>query len=176
MKQLELFTAANSKLKPQNQYEAIVYFLAHMDIEMVSAFLDEEKTYQDFPKYIFISKLISAMEIFQQAGDKVLSIHSGKCSGCSRGCGGFTFLGKQGHYLDILFLLDGTKIKDMYECSSFDNLEIIQNKIRQVFLDPVNLLFPDKDINIPDDLNEDAEDDDEGEEDGDLGNDYDELN
>lgn len=159
MKQLELFTAANTKLKPQNQYEAIIYFLAHLDIEMVSTFLDEEKSYQDFPKYVFISKLITAIEIFQQAGDKVLTIHRGKCTGCSRGCEGFTFLGKQGHFMDILFLLEGTKIKDMYECSSFENPEPVQNKLQQVFIDPEDFSFSNMDMDENDDFDESADED-----------------
>jgi hypothetical protein len=146
MRQTELFTQAEQKLSPRNQYEAVIYFMAHLDIEMVSSFLDDEKTYQDFPKYLFISKLIKAFEQFEQAGDRVLSLHKGGCAGCSKGCRGFTFLGKQGDYMDILFLMDGDEIKDIYECSNFVNDEDVPNKIHSVDIDPLDFPFSGDDV------------------------------
>jgi hypothetical protein len=138
MGQTELFTQAEQKLSPRNQYEAVVYFMAHLDIEMVSSFLDDDKTYQDFPKYLFVSKLIKAFEQFEKAGDRVLSLHKGGCAGCSKGCRGFTFLGKQGNYMDILFLMEGDEIKDIYECSNFVNDEEVPNKLNSVDIDPID--------------------------------------
>ena len=145
MKQTELFTQAEQKLSPRNQHEAVIYFMAHLDIEMVSSFLDDDKTYQDFPKYLFISKLIKAFEHFEKAGDKVLSLHKGGCAGCSGGCRGFTFLGKQGDYMDILFLMEGDQIKDIYECSNFVNDEEVPNKLHGVDIDPLSFPFGDED-------------------------------
>ncbi len=145
MIQTELFTQEEQKLSPRNQYEAVIYFMAHLDIEMVSSLLDEDKTYQDFPKYLFISKLIKAFEQFEKAGDRVLSLHKGGCAGCSKGCRGFTFLGKQGHYMDILFLMEGNEIKDIYECSKFANDEEVANKLCSVDIEPFSSLFGDDD-------------------------------
>ncbi|MCX6198777.1 MAG: hypothetical protein NTY88_06095 [Bacteroidetes bacterium] len=145
MRQTELFTQAEQKLSPRNQYEAVIYFMAHLDIEMVSSFLDDDRTYQDFPKYLFISKLIKAFEQFEKADDRVLSLHKGGCAGCSKGCRGFTFLGKQGDYMDILFLMEGDEIKDIYECSNFVNDEEVLNKLRSVDIDPLSFPFGDDD-------------------------------
>lgn len=145
MEQIELFTQDEQKLTPRNQYEAVIYFMAHLDIEMVSSFLDDEKTYQDFPKYLFVSKLIKAFEQFEQAGDKVLSVHKGACGGCTKGCRGFTFLGKQGHYMDILFLMEGEEIKDIYECASFINDDEVPNKLHSIEIDPLSFPFSDDD-------------------------------
>lgn len=141
MKQLEFFAQQEQILKPRNQYEAVIYFMAHLDVEMVSSFLDDDKTYQDFPKYLFISKLIRAFEKFEKDGDKVLSLHKGFCGGCSRGCTGFTFLGKQGKYMDLLFQMKGEEIDDIYECSSFNNYEDVPNKLESVDIDPLNFPF-----------------------------------
>jgi len=146
--QEELFTQAEQKMKLRNQKEAIVYFMAHLDIEMVSSFLEEDKTYQDFPKYIFISKLIAAFEKFEQAGDKVLSVHKGACGSCTKGCSGFSFLGKQGHYMDILFLMEGDEIKDIYECASFINDDEELNKLSSVDIDPTSFPFSDDDASF----------------------------
>ncbi len=145
MKQEELFTQEEQKLSPRNQYEAVIYFMAHLDIEMVSSFLDGDKTYQDFPKYLFVSKLIKAFEQFEKAGDRVLSLHKGGCAGCSKGCRGFTFLGRQGDYMDILFLMEGDEIKDIYECSNFVNDEEVPNKLNSVDIDPFSFPFGDGD-------------------------------
>lgn len=135
MEQTELFTQSEQKLMPRNRYEAVVYFIAHLDIDMLNSILAEEKTYQDFPKYLFMSKLIKAFEQFEKAGDKVLSLHKGGCAGCSKGCRGFTFLGKEGDYMDILFLLDGCEIKDIYECSIFVNDQELPGKLNRVSID-----------------------------------------
>ena len=133
--QLQLFSEQEYIAKPQNQYEAIVYFIARLDIEMVSSFLDEERTYQDFPKYLFVSKLIGAFEQFDKAGDKSLALHKGSCSGCSKGCRGLTFLGEQGHYMDLLFQQDSNKIVDIYECVNFINDVPIPEKVNRVEID-----------------------------------------
>ena len=146
MEQIELFTKEEQMLKPRNQCEAVVYFMAHLDIEMVSSFLDDDKTYQDFPKYLFISKLIKALEHFEKTGDKVLSLHKGGCAGCNKGLKGFTFLGKQGDYMDILFETEGNEIKDICECTNFINDEEIPNKTERVKIDPFDFsLFDDDD-------------------------------
>ena len=88
---------------------------------------------------------IKAFEHFEKAGDKVLELHKGACGGCTKGCKGFTFLGKQGHYMDILFLMEGKEIKDVYECSNFVNEDEVQNKNVHVHIDPLDFLFGDDD-------------------------------
>ena len=136
MKQLNLFAKYPTRL-PKTQYEAIVYFMARLDIEMVSDILDHDKTYQDFPKYIFINKLANAFEKFHQSGDKTLTLYRGRCAGCSRGCRGFTFQGSKGLFMDILFLIDNGRIKDIYECSTFVNEQKLLRKLIRVEIDPI---------------------------------------
>ncbi len=53
-----------AQTKISNQTQAIQYFIKKMDIEMVDAFLDNDKTYQDFEKYLFISKLQQGFAMF----------------------------------------------------------------------------------------------------------------
>lgn len=47
---------------------------------MVDAFLDNDKTYQDFEKYLFISKLQKAFETFTDLGDTHLIAVEGSCN------------------------------------------------------------------------------------------------
>jgi len=136
MRKTTLFTEKEQIPLPQNQLDAIIYFWAHLDIEMIDSILDDNKTYQDFPKHVFISKLMSVFEYFEKAGDKILSIHKGGCAGCSKGCRGFTFLGRKGDYMDILFEKDGDEIKDIYDCANFVNDEKVPNKLNNREINP----------------------------------------
>lgn len=139
--QLQLFIKEEIIPLPTNQLEAVLYFVARLDIEMVNSFLDEDRTYQDFPKYQFISKLIDAFGEFEKAGDKELTIFKGQCSGCSKGCQGYTFLGKHGHFIDLLFERDDHKILDIYECLNFKNDAPIPGKFTRVEIDRQFSLF-----------------------------------
>lgn len=134
MKQLSLFVKYQPRL-PKTQYEAVVYFLARLDPEMVSTILDKEKIYQDFPKHVFISKLYDAFEAFEKAGDKILTLHRGRCAGCSKGCRGYTFLGKKGDYIDLLFLTEKGIVNDIFECSNFVNDQKITGKLKLLQID-----------------------------------------
>lgn len=136
MRKTTLFTEKEQIPLPQNQLDAIIYFWAHLDIEMIDSILDDNKTYQDFPKHVFISKLMSVFEYFEKVGDKILSIHKGGCAGCSKGCRGFTFLGRKGDYMDILFEKDGDEIKDIYDCANFVNDEKVPNKLNNREINP----------------------------------------
>lgn len=120
--------------KLTTQYEAIVFFISQLDIEMVEAFLDEKVVYQNFSKSIFIGKLNNTFKQFEQEGNRILTVHKGSCEGCSKGCKGFTFLGSKGHYMDLLFLQDKGKIKDIYECHNFITKEKDLKKSFQLIL------------------------------------------
>lgn len=136
MQQLELFAKEPPKHYPDTQLKAIIYYIAHLDIEMLSACLEDDKTYQDFPKYEFLHKLSKAFETFEKAGDKVLTVHKGVCGGCTKGCDGLTFLGKHGDYMDILFLVENQEIKDIYECSNLVNFKKVPKKLNRVYINP----------------------------------------
>jgi hypothetical protein len=108
---MKLFSEKALAAKPQTRLDAIIYFWAHLDIEMIDSFLKNDRTYQDFPKYLFVSKLIKAFEQFEKSGDKVLTLHKGGCAGCSKG---------------------------IYECSNFVNDAPFLNKLSKVDIDPLS--------------------------------------
>ncbi len=46
--------------------------------------------------------------------------------------------------MDILFLMEGDEIKDIYECSNFLNDEEVPNKLNSIDIDPIDFsLFND---------------------------------
>lgn len=133
---------------PKTRYDAVVYFLAKMDTEMLDEILDSKKTYQDFKKEVFLQKLNNAFDVFRDSGLTQLQIYPGVCKGCSKGCRGFTFLGKRGQYIDIIFKKLKEEIMDMYECSALNNDGIVPDKSERVWIDgslfeiePEDLLF-----------------------------------
>jgi len=108
--------------KIANQIEAIQHFIQNMDIEMIDAFLDNDLTYQDFKKKVFINKLSKSFEEFKNTGDTMLVSYIGSCNVCDKTKTGYTFIGNNSNnYMSIIFDTADGKIKDLYECSDFKN-------------------------------------------------------
>ncbi|MES2565497.1 MAG: hypothetical protein V4565_01445 [Bacteroidota bacterium] len=111
-----------TQIKISNQTQAIQHFIERMDIEMIDAFLDNNKTYQDFKKYLFISKLQKAFEQFSDSGDTHLFSIEGKCNSCDKTKTGYSFIGNNSNkYMNVIFDVTDGKINDLYECSDFQN-------------------------------------------------------
>ena len=104
------------------QTDAVIYFFQRLDIDMVSDILEDNRTYQDFEKSLFIHKLGNAFNEFIKAGDTFLKCHSGFCNSklCNYKCNGFLFTGNfSGNYLDMIIEIKDGIVQDMYECSEF---------------------------------------------------------
>lgn len=125
-----------TKTKISNQIQAIQHFIEKMDIEMVDSFLDNDKTYQDFEKYLFISKLQKAFETFTDLGDTHLIAVEGSCNSCDKTKTGFTFIGNNSNnYMSIIFDTADNKINDLYECSNFKNKQTNLNLKERIYID-----------------------------------------
>jgi len=119
-----------------NQTQAIQHFIEKMDIEMVDAFLDNDKTYQDLEKYLFISKLQKVFETFTDLGDTHLLTVEGRFNSCDKTKTGFTFIGNNSkNYMSIILDTADNKIKDLYECSDFKNKQTNLNLKERIYID-----------------------------------------
>lgn len=124
------------KSKKLNQTKAIQHFIEKMDIEMVNSILDSDKTYQNFEKYLFISKLQQAFESFSKNGDTHLIAVEGTCNYCDKSKTGFTFIGNNSNnYMSIILDTIDDKIKDLYECGDFKNQETRINLKERIYID-----------------------------------------
>lgn len=136
---------AVQSVKPINcQAEAALHFLEQMDTEMIDDILHDDRTYQDFPKGLFIRKLGNAFEAFRKAGDKYLSHSYGRCSelGCNAGCEGFSFVGnKSGHHMDLIIEVKEGEVLDIYECLKFNDKACDNGKSTRVCIDKLNEIF-----------------------------------
>ena len=124
------------------QADAVIYFFQRLDIDMVSDILEDNRTYQDFVKPLFIHKLGNAFDEFRKAGDIFLQCHSGFCNSnlCNYKCSGFSFTGNfSGNYLDMIIEIKDGIVQDMYECSEFKMQQKGIKKNKRVVLHTFNL-------------------------------------
>ena len=113
--------------------ETIVKAITEMDIVSLRLILDENLTYQDASKEMFLSKLKEIFDEFKISNDTLQS-HSGKCG--SKDCSnhnknGMLFCGRNsGKHFNLIIEEDGNQnVKDLYYCNVFKcNFEDKANK------------------------------------------------
>lgn len=106
----------------KTQADAVLYFLQRLDIDMVSSVLEDNRTYQNFAKSLFIKKLEDVLDEFIAAGDTYLNRYKGSCNSksCNYKCKGYTFVGNNsGNYFDLIIDIKDGVVNDIYECFSF---------------------------------------------------------
>ena len=128
----------------QSQSDAVLHFLQNLDIDMIDAVLEDNRTYQDLEKHVFIQKLGYALDEFIQSGDTFLNRHPGFCNSeiCNYKCTGFSFIGNNsGHHFDLIFDIKEGLVHDIYECTQFKCFGGIVPKNRCIYLDNSELPF-----------------------------------
>ena len=106
----------------KTQEDAVLYFLQRLDIDMVSGVLDDNRTYQNFAKPLFIEKLDAALDEFIDVGDTYLNRYRGNCNSksCNYKCKGYSFVGNNsGNFFDLIVDVKDGIVNDIYECFSF---------------------------------------------------------
>lgn len=121
--------------------EQIINAFAEMNIATLEILLDDTKTYQDAAKEVFLEKLEDLFLNHKKLGDDYLISYTGKCgaeySRCYN-CGktGYRFVGNHSNnYFDFIFELAGQNISDIYDCSSFETPETVENLESKASLD-----------------------------------------
>jgi hypothetical protein len=107
---------------PRTHLEALVYFISRMDTEMVASLLDDDKNYEDVPKYEFLHLLEKAFDKFKAEGDTQLKPFAGECRHCYPTCPGQCFVGNNSRkFMPLVFEVDEEKVTDLCECSWFEH-------------------------------------------------------
>lgn len=103
--------------------EKIIYAIKNFDIDSLKELLDDNKSYQDVPKAIFIEKLEKKFN--QARRDDCYhfdDVFFGICESCNKGCEGMTFLSNTGYYLDLFIeSKDDITVDDIYVCNKLTN-------------------------------------------------------
>lgn len=126
------------------QADAVLHFLQKMDIRMLDAILEEERTYQDMNKHVFVQKLGIALDKFIATGDTYLHRFEGHCNSelCNYKCMGFSFVGNSsGNYMDLIVDIKDGVVHDMYECSEFKISDREIEKRTRIKIDEKDLPF-----------------------------------
>lgn len=114
-------------MEQTNYSEIILQAISSMDMDRLQFYLNEEYSYQDAPKEVFLRELEKLFDEHKKLGDTELLIYEGKCAG--RGCencnkNGFRFIGNHSrNYLDLIFTVEGDDVKDIFECLRFKTTE-----------------------------------------------------
>lgn len=114
-------------------YKIILSYFQSLDIEKLRVYLKESYTYQDTTKKIFLDEVQAVFEANNNSGDTELIAYPGKCvAECDlcNNCGksGYRLIGNNSaNFIDLIFEIEGEDIKDIYDCSRFETIEIIKN-------------------------------------------------
>jgi hypothetical protein len=143
----------NSSSIANQHFKALVKAIENKDILKVSLLLDDAKTYQDYPKGVFLNLLNQAFEKFDELGDEKLIACKGYCG--SMVCGnlkktGYRFEGNiSGAYINLIFEYLGKELNDICECNDFKCKRTNINIENRIYIDPGTYSFdPDTNYNI----------------------------
>jgi len=128
----------------KTQEDAILYFLQRLDVNMVSNVLDDNRTYQNFAKPLFIKKLDAALDKFIEAGDTYLNRFNGACNSksCNYKCTGYSFVGNNSsNYFDLIVDVKDGVVNDIYECVKFKREIKGVKKNRRIAIDKTDIPF-----------------------------------
>lgn len=107
-----------------NKKELIIESFQKMDSAMLEILLDDNKTYQDAAKDMFLEKLNKAFSEFKEKGDTFLFSYKGFCNSneCNnKGCSGYSFVGNNSkNYIDFIFQETENEINDIFHCNGFE--------------------------------------------------------
>lgn len=125
------------KIGLKTQAEAVIYFLQRLDINMIKIILEDNRTYQNFEKSLFIKKLNNSLDEFIQSGDTFLNLYSGVCKSeeCNFNSKGYSFVGNNSNnYFDLIIDIKDGFVQDIYECVNFkcNNQEVIKKRCIEI--------------------------------------------
>lgn len=107
----------------QNKKDLIIESFQNMDINMLEVLLDDDRTYQNATKDVFIAKLEAAFSEFKIQGDQYLHLYPGRCNSescANKGCTGYSFIGDQSKScVDFVFEESIDDVIDIACCNEF---------------------------------------------------------
>lgn len=103
---------------------AILDAFCDMNITKLENLLDDDRTYQEVKKSLFLKKLSLVFDKLRSNGEKRLDICTGSCGSkeCNFGCSGYLFKSPiSGKYISLIFeeLKDRDDFQDIYQCYEF---------------------------------------------------------
>jgi hypothetical protein len=104
-------------------FQSVLSAFSQMNTNQLHLLLMDDGLYEDTTKDIFLGEIQLIFDAHKHSGDTELVYYHGQCGSteCTN-CGmkGYRFVGNHSkNYFDLLFLIEGDKIKEIFCCSEF---------------------------------------------------------
>lgn len=114
---------------------AFVHYFSNLDIIGLDSVLKENVLYDELSKPNWIILFDKQFESFKKNNINYLKPIPGICSGCKKGCSGYTFLDKaNGFYVDLAIEVTKHDNIDFTDCVNLKNQIEVANKKEQIFI------------------------------------------
>ena len=138
LEQLEELSGSKFEQVFKGPLDAFAYYFSKLHIEGVKNELSDNCRQGGYPKADYLELIVDAFNYLKSEGISSLEAHSGVCTGCFKGCKGFTFIDdKKGYYIDIIIEPFENKIRCLKECYGLQNKISGLNKTQRVIMDPL---------------------------------------
>ena len=134
----------NKALIFKDDVAAFVHYFGTLDSEGLASILKDDVVYDELSKQEWIALLDKQFEGFKKNNINYLKPIPGICSGCKKGCLGYTFLDEvNGFYVDFAIEVTEHDNIDFTDCVNLKNQIKVANKKEQIFIKPIP--YPDCD-------------------------------
>ena len=123
-------TSKNSNVKSD-----FAHFFSNLNSIGLASLLKDEALYDEIPKDDWITLFEKQFESFKRNNIHYLTPVAGICSGCKKGCSGYTFLDEvNGFYVDFVIEVNENGTIDFTECVNLKNEMKVAGKKEQIFI------------------------------------------
>lgn len=120
--------------------DAFVLYFSLLDSKSLASILKDNVLYDEQSKQDWIILFEKQFESFRKNDINYLNPIPGICSGCKKGCSGYTFLDEDsGFYVDLVIESNAAEIVDFTDCVNLKNDVLGLNKREQIFMNDKDL-------------------------------------
>lgn len=137
----KLDSESNKTFIIKDNVATFVHCFSSLDSEGLSSILKDDVVYDALSKQDWISLFKTQFESFRNNTIHHLKPIPGICSGCKKGCSGYTFLDEvNGFYIDLAIESTEYGNIDFTDCVNLKNQFEVANKKEQIFIKPIPYL------------------------------------
>lgn len=126
---------SNKEILYKDSIAAFVDYYSKLDSNGLASILKDEVLYDELSKQDWITLFDKQFESFKKNNINHLNPIPGICSGCIKGCSGYTFLDeKGGFHIDLVFEVNKKGHIDFTECVNLKTEMKITSKKEQIFM------------------------------------------
>jgi hypothetical protein len=128
-------TSQNSTVKSD-----FAHFFSNLNSIGLASLLKDDVLYDELPKDDWIALFEKQFESFKRNDIHYLKPVAGFCSGCKKGCSGYTFLDEvSGFYVDFVIEVNEEGTIDFTECVNLINEITLPNKKEPIYINEKGL-------------------------------------